>query len=468
MRINHLLVFFSIFLTLFCVNSLLIAETIQVPSAQPTIQSGIDAAQDGDTVLVADGTYKGDGNVNIDFMGKAITLKSANGPHTTIVDCMQTPETRGFIFQNQETNKSILEGFTIKNGIHDLGGGIHISSASPTIKNCVISENIATAKQYDTHGGGGIYMLNSDAIITGCTISSNTAESTFGGGIFLQGDWEKDASGLKDIKIQPGIVYSKIIGNSGSGIYTYDGSAPLIKNCLVSENTGRGIEYDYFARSTMPITNCIITQNNGGGLAVGHYSSLKITKSVIKNNTAKQGGGINCGASGVLIVSDCIIAENFAQQHGGGIAVRSTWGHAEISNCTITRNTANVNGGGVYALIELSLFDLINSIVWGNNSNGKYHEFAAIGRRITIESSDIKDGLEGIGRVPNEWIVNGWFIYENNIDADPLFVDADGGDYNLKLNSPAKNMGASFSNGGVLSVNSVGKRIVKWGDLKRR
>ena len=47
-----------------------------------TIQEAIDAAVDGDAVLVAPGTYTGDGNRDIDFKGKAITVRSENGPRT--------------------------------------------------------------------------------------------------------------------------------------------------------------------------------------------------------------------------------------------------------------------------------------------------------------------------------------------------------------------------------------------------
>ena len=52
-----------------------------------TIQSAIDASSDGDMIIVRDGTYTGTGNRDIDFKGKAIHLKSENGPDTCIVDC---------------------------------------------------------------------------------------------------------------------------------------------------------------------------------------------------------------------------------------------------------------------------------------------------------------------------------------------------------------------------------------------
>lgn len=272
-----------IVLSLICLNTYTLAITIYVPRDEPTIQSGIDMAQDGDIVFVEEGTYKGEGNVNIDFLGKEITVKSSSGPGLTTINCLGTPETRGFIFQNQETNNSILEGFTIRNGIHDLGGGIHIYDASPTIKNCVISGNKATAK-----GGGGIYMFNSDAIILDCIISNNTAESN-GAGISIEGEWIRDGTVLRETRAEPSILNSVIIGNRGSGIFTFKFVNPNIQNCNVSQNTGRGIEYNFRARTNIPITDCTISQNSGGGVKVSEYSAMKITNSVIKHNTASEG-----------------------------------------------------------------------------------------------------------------------------------------------------------------------------------
>ena len=85
---------------------------------------------------------------------------------------------------------------------------------------------------------------------------------------------------------------------------------------------------------------------------------------------------------------------------------------------------------------------------------------------IVIRACDIGGGLKGIGREvhPDQ------LIYEDNIDADPLFVNVDRGDYRLKPESPAATMGPQSSVGGVLSVAvaAVGKRLVKWAELKRR
>jgi hypothetical protein len=69
----------------------LAASTYRVPQDYATIQAGINAAIDGDTVLVADGTYTGAGNKDLDFDGKAITVKSENGPENCIIDCGVLP-----------------------------------------------------------------------------------------------------------------------------------------------------------------------------------------------------------------------------------------------------------------------------------------------------------------------------------------------------------------------------------------
>ena len=87
MKFSRVIVNIMIILLLFFANVHTFAAVIRVPAEHPTIQAGINASINGDTVLVADGVYKGIGNVNIDFKGKQITLKSQNGPVVTIIDC---------------------------------------------------------------------------------------------------------------------------------------------------------------------------------------------------------------------------------------------------------------------------------------------------------------------------------------------------------------------------------------------
>ena len=134
------------------------AATIRVPSEQPTIQAGIDASVNGDTVLVADGTYTGSGNKNLDYEGKAIVVMSENLADVTVIDCEDSG--RGFYFHSGESSDSKLEGFTIINGDSGYGGGIYCcDSSSPTISHCMVSHCTADY-------AGGIYMHDSSPTIT--------------------------------------------------------------------------------------------------------------------------------------------------------------------------------------------------------------------------------------------------------------------------------------------------------------
>ena len=217
----------------------------------------------------------------------------------------------------------------------------------------------------------------------------------------------------------------------------------------------------FFARGTS-ITNCRIEQNAGGGIECSETSSVQVQDCIIKQNRAKYGGGIYCSPTGNADISGCIIAQNTATETGGGVDVISTRGLVTITNCTITQNTAHDRGGGISTFIEFSQFTLTDSIVWDNHSHSKHHEVSPGGRRIIIKSCDIQEGFAGMDREPD----GEWFIYENNIDADPRFINPDTGDYRLEPHSPAALMGAQPPLGGITAVTHKEKRLVTWSELK--
>jgi hypothetical protein len=197
---------------------------IRVPSDQPTIQAAIDAAGAGDIVLVADGTYKGGGNKNLDFQGKAITVRSENGPGGCIIDC--EGDGRGFNFRSEEGQGSVVSGFTITKGrIDGDGGGIYCLSSSPTITDCVVLENwVSDPTPFDGRGGG-IFCDSASPNIINCTISRNHAAR--GGGIACRN------SSFAHIT---NCIISENEAHEGSGIYCVGGapniSAPLSAQIL--------------------------------------------------------------------------------------------------------------------------------------------------------------------------------------------------------------------------------------------
>jgi hypothetical protein len=215
------------------------------------IQAAIDDANDGDTVIVADGVYKGPANRGIDFRGKAITVRSKNGADSCIIDCQQ--QAGGFYFTKGETSNSLLHGFTIMNGSAAHGGGIRCLFSSPTIANCVIKNNTAPLSPgfpgSFSNPGGGIGSEVSSPMIVNCIIVDNTATSD-GGGIwcYTRGDPRYSPT------IRNCIIARNTADGYGGGVYRCDGK---IINCTICYNSSHGV-HDCDGR----ISNCIIWGNS--------------------------------------------------------------------------------------------------------------------------------------------------------------------------------------------------------------
>ncbi len=147
-----------------------ISTAIYVPNDYVTIQEAIDAAVDGNTIIVSPGTYV----ENIDFLGKSIQVISEAGQSSTIIDGNQVGSV--VTFDSGEDGSSVIDGFTITNGSATLGGGTYCFSTSPTVSNNLITGNTAT------DSGGGIYCGGSRGpTIVHNTITGNLAGSSGGG-----------------------------------------------------------------------------------------------------------------------------------------------------------------------------------------------------------------------------------------------------------------------------------------------
>ena len=255
----------------------IIAATIHVPSQYPTIQAGIDAAQEGDTVLVADGTYAGNGNKNLDFLGRAITVRSANGAENCIIDCENSG--RGFYFHSGEDTNSVLLGFSIINGYTtEIGAGIYCDSSSPTLKNCIISSN------YTTWSGGGIALTyGSNALIDNCEIFENSSSGN-GGGIHcvessnpiisycsIYNNTAPQGAGINVVVSDPTIENCTVVSNNasirGSGLLVWETDITII-NTIISDNNLQGIYFHHIAipNPDISITYCDFHNNTGGNL----------------------------------------------------------------------------------------------------------------------------------------------------------------------------------------------------------
>ncbi len=387
-------------------------QTFLVPSQYPAIQVAIDNACDGDTVLVADGTYTGLGNRDIDFLGKAITVKSENGPENCIIDCNDTysDPNRGFYFHSGEDANSIVDGFTITNGHVKDGGGISCLGSSPTISNCIISRNTASAGR-----GGGIYCYQSSPKITGCKLSENSAYS-YSGGIYC----DEGSPMISNCTITGSEL--EFYGGGGGSIYCRN-AEPIITNCTVSRNKGVGIAFKF---CNTAITNSTISENKGG---IYSYSSTAIiTDCVINQNTTENGAGIYCDYRN-LTMANCIISGNLATSRAGGIFCR--YGHQKITNCIFTGNSANNAGGILCFSTNLNITNCIfnaNSSNTGNALTCNYPNMShpsnvgVINCILADGGNEISDRDGSTITVTHSDVQGGW-SGEGNIDADPLFIE---------------------------------------------
>ena len=244
-----------------------ILNHLHVPSEFPTIQEGIDAALDGETIIVAPGIYTGEGNRDIDFKGKTITVKSEGGSDTCIIDCQGSKEEqhRGFYFHYGEDTNSVVQGFTITDGYMvqyplNYGGGIYCKDSNPHIENCVLTANRALF-------GGGIACVDSNAVITNCIVRNNIASIN---PPYWTGNDYGSGGGLS-VNGQPVIINCIISGNGsssdGGGISC--GGNPAFINCTIYGNRnvhgiGGGISIGGRSGNKVTLKNCIVWGNSAG------------------------------------------------------------------------------------------------------------------------------------------------------------------------------------------------------------
>lgn len=422
-----------------------------------SIQRAIELSLSDSEIAVKPGTY----NELIDFIGKAITLRSTDGPEVTIIDASSVAITlRGKTvvrFDSGEVANSIIQGFTIKGGTGDItlfgdktsrGGGVFVSFSNPTMKNCIIIDNNAdegggifinkstmTMAECTINGndanieGGGMFNNNSNPKITNCTFSENNAQSN-GGGMFCENS-------------SPMIYHSMFVDNNaitknGGGMYNANDSNTIVFNCAFSGNV------------TSSSNN-----NFGGGMFNSNNSNVKVINCRFSGNncngSSSGGGGIYNSSSELTVINSTFTGNGNINLHGGG-GIRSFGGTTLATNCTFWGNSASSGG----AIIGSGHLTVINCLIWGNN--------VINGEQISYSTSHFMfSNIEGC-RGSDNWNCTGVDV-GGNIDSDPLFVDPDGeddiagtldDDLRLMPNSPAIdagiNLGPQFDIDGNLRI----------------
>jgi parallel beta-helix repeat protein len=453
------------------------------------LRNALIAAQSGDEIWVAEGVYKpdqdlrypnGSGRRNATFsLRNAVAIKGGFAgfgqpdPDARDIELYETILSGDLLgndgpdFANNGDNSyhvvtgsgtnatAVLDGFTITAGNangpewagQDCGGGMYNNNSSPTLTNCVFSQN------WTDFWGGGMHNWQSNPTLTNCTFSGNLAEDQGGGMLnnqssptltnctFSENSAGHGGGGMENFfnsytTLTNCTFSGNSSGNLGGGLYNNQAS-PVVTNCIFSENWAAfwGGGMVNFFQSSPTLTNCTFSGNStgdrGGGMDNFDNSNPKLTNCTFSDNSAVwEGGGIYNSQSSPTL-TDCTFSDNSAEWNGGGMFL--FWSSPTVTNCTFTGNSAGDAGGGIATafrsrptLTNCTFSDnsawggggmnneqycsptLTNCILWGNTAPTGPQIFSFDPSSTTVTYSDVQGAWPGVG----------------NIDADPRFVGA--------------------------------------------
>jgi hypothetical protein len=329
------------------------------------------------------------------------------------------------VINSSKTNRSaVLEGFTISAGNASVkpfdptlgfapdgvGGGMaNFSGGGPSLINCSFIRNSAC------QSGGGFFSRGYP-VLTDCTFVENYALAEGGGAI------GSDSDGME----LRGCVFTRNWARSGGGIYGWVERGATLINCTFSENLaedagGGGLRIG--CRSESRLFNCLFERNRaryGGGVA-SDFSKFAFVECNFDGNIAEFGGGVlNLG--GVILVN-CILSGNIADSGG---AVGSFSSDATLTNCTFSGNRATRGNAllcdGYRHKYPINI-EINSCILWDGGGEIWNND----GSPLATSYSDIRGGRIAV-HDPCDAVTWG----PCNIDADPLFADANNQDYHLK------------------------------------
>ena len=368
---------------------------IYVPEDYLTIQEAVDRCWSGNTVWVADGVYTGQGNRDIIFPAREISVRSINGPESCVIDCQGGEDNlhRAFYLRDRQSRTSVIEGFTITggyqngdmlNGIACKGGGILCNGASPTIRNCIFTLNSASWL------GGSICCMNqSNPLIEHCSFLDNDCVNR-GAAIAVTEDGVLD---IVDCQFTRNSAYY------GGAIYIETGSA-VIEDCAFTENSCKSMGGGVFGGLSMQIRNCTFV-----------------------GNRADYGGGAVSQGDTVLL-ANCLFVDNAGADYGGAIYDQSNTA-LTLLHCTFSGNESP-DGNAItlqYYSDDPLIFQATNCIFQDGLTWLSCDE--EIEPKVTY--SAVEGGWPGIG----------------NHGEDARFVAPDTGDFHLAFGSPCIDAGTS-------------------------
>jgi predicted outer membrane repeat protein len=344
------------------------AETFHVYPGE-SIQAAIDLADAGDEIVVHPGTYSGP----INFCGKAITLRSTDGPTVTTLDGQQADTV--VMCRTGEGPSTVLDGFLVVGGQGaPNGGGMLIEGASPTVHNCVFQGNQA---QY----GGGIFAQSAQPTLVQCTFDQNTASAS-GGAMYNYGYPGEFAAVLLDCRFSENYVES-----AGGALRNWD-SSPTLVGCVFYANHAR---------------------YSGAGVANGGASHPNFTDCTFDGNRTDTlfgnwdcfGGGMSNFESSSPILVNCVFLANSAvalypRLSRGGALANAGSAQPELINCTLSGNHANI--GRALSNVGTACPAVSSSILWDGGDEIVNEGTATL----SIGYSDVQGYWPGPGNISED------------------------------------------------------------------
>ncbi len=401
-----------------------------------TVQYAIDQASQFDEIWVAGGSYTDTAGTVATIITTVMLLGgwddgfAVRDPetYTTTLDARG----QGRVVHIDGSISPTIDGFTITggnahsemSGTAGKGAGVYSLDANPIIQNNFIFSNVASVGGIIGYGGG-IYLDNAGAtaVISGNRVVSNTASTGGigdGGGLYLEDS---------DVTVRDNLIMSNTASFRGGGIAVWLCSPHLVGNEIIANvagGNGGGVNLYY---SSAVIEGNLILGNmaggNGGGIIHGGGNPNPGSPTIIANrifsNSAVSSGGIGLSTSDYFTVANNLIAHN----GNGGIKLWEHTRYGLIANNTFAFNTGG--DGSIYLRYDNITPTIVNNIVVSNS----YGIMAAANASGTLDYNDVW------GNTTQDYSLPGALEPgPNDIQANPLFVDAASDDYHLRAGSP--------------------------------
>lgn len=380
-----------------------------------SVPAAVAAANDGDRVLIAKGTYNGTVRVE----GKTLSLiggfaggstgsyaANSSGDFTTQhaaafpTTIVASPNDAAVLLL--EAGASRVESLTLTGGtgarpdkFRVQGGGIYAAGGTPTIRACRIHDN-------DINGeirsfGGGIHGENAHLTIRDCTIENNSAGrgagiSISGGTVLIAGNRVSNNIGTDD---------------HGGGIYAFSPNITIERNDIIGNEIGRALGYGW-----------------GGGVIifnVGANATLRHNR-IGYNYSPSRGPGVFIDEGATATMEHCVIFKNPSDPDAGVGAVyvdpgdETSPSHLTMRHCTIyghADENATLGGNGLF-VEQYCTTTVENSIFWGNGGDSIWYPEGAA--TVIVAYTNTEESFPGAG----------------NLRLDPLFANVSMDDYHLR------------------------------------